>query len=484
MILKNVLLKKYIYIIIACAILLLTVFFPLSDNTLQAGNAMLTPLGRVSLGILLFCLFMWITEPIPFHITGMIGLILIALAKVDTFKGAVAIGFGNDTVVFFIGVLVLSAAMSASGLGQRISMLVLSLTGNSTSKILLGFLTIGTLLSMWVTDMAVAAILTPLALAILRKERIEPLKSKFGKGLMIACAWGPIVGGIGTPAGAGPNQLAIGFLREMLGIEVSFLQWMIYGVPSALLLIVPSWVVLMLFFKPEVAQLSTSTEELKRAYHDMPRISRNEVSTIIVFIITIILWITSSSLGKYMGVAIPTSLPALLGTCLLFLPGVTSFSWKQINEEISWSGILLIAAGITIGMEVFNTGAAAWISNLLFGGIAQMQPVVMIFVLIIIISLLKVGLSSNTVTATIIIPILIVMVQEFNLPVLGILIPASLTLSLALILVTSTPTSVIPYATGYFKISDMVKAGIVLTIVSALLMTATIYGIGLLTGIY
>lgn len=480
----SLIVKKYLWILVAVIVLLLTVFFPLPERVLSTGDASLTQMGRVSLGILLFCLLLWITEPIPFHITGMIGLALIALLKVAPFKDAVKIGFGSDTVVFFIGVLVLSAFMSKSGLGRRISMLILSLTGNNTSRILLGFLAVGTMLSMWVTDMAVAAMLTPLALAMLKQEGLEPLKSNFGKALMISCAWGPIVGGIGTPAGAGPNQLAIGFIQEMLGIEITFAQWMLYGVPCALLLIVPSWLVLMLFFKPEFKNLSMSNEQLKASFHALPPMNKSERSTTVVFLITIILWVSSSWIGKLLGIAIPTSLPALLGACLLFMPALTDFSWKEINEDISWSGIILIATGITVGMELYNTGAAAWLSNILLGDIAGLPPLAMIFVLVVVISLLKVGLSSNTVTATVIIPIIIVMVQRFQLPVLGVVLPASLTLSLAFILVTSTPTSVIPYAAGYFRISDMAKAGSVLTMLSSAIMALAIYGIGCLTGIY
>lgn len=76
---------------------------------------------------------------------------------------------------------------------------------------------------------------------------MEPMKSNFGKALMIACAWGPLIGGIGTPAGAGPNPLAIGFISDIAGIDISFTQWMIYGIPSVVLLIIPSWIVLLLF---------------------------------------------------------------------------------------------------------------------------------------------------------------------------------------------------------------------------------------------
>ncbi len=477
-------LKSYASILAAFAVMLLIMKAPVPEALLTSGTASLTEMGRASLGVLIFCLVLWITEPMPFHITGLFGLILITLFKVDTFAEAVKTGFGNDTVVFFIGVLALSAVITNSGLGKRISMLILSRTGNKTSSILLGFLIVGTLLSMWVTDMAVAAMLMPLARAMLEEQKLEPKKSNFGKALMIACAWGPIIGGIGTPAGAGPNQLAIGFISEMAGVEISFLDWMVYGVPCALLLIVPSWLVLMLFFKPEIQYLDKTKEQIQEEFKNYPRMSRNEMSTLAVFAVTIILWVSSSWLSGVLGIKIPTSMPAILGACLLFLPGVTDLKWSEVEKDISWSGILLIATGVTLGMEIYTSGAAEWLSMLLLGGIAEMGPLLQIFMILIIISFLKVGLSSNTVTATVIIPIMIVMAQQFGLPMMGIVVPASLTLSLAFILVTSTPTNVIPYSAGYFNISDMAKAGTVLTLISSAILAVAIYVIGTLTGIY
>ena len=277
-------LKSYVSIFAALVVMGLVMKLPLPESILTSGTAELTEMGRASLGVLVFCLILWITEPMPFHITGLLGIILVTLFKIDTFAEAVKTGFGNDTVVFFIGVLALSAVITNSGLGKRISMLILSRTGNKTAFILLGFLIVGTLLSMWVTDMAVAAMLMPLARAMLIEQGLEPKKSNFGKALMIACAWGPIVGGIGTPAGAGPNQLAIGFISEMAGIEISFLDWMVYGVPCALLLIIPSWLVLMLFFKPEIKQLNKTKEQIQEEFKNYPRMTHNEIATLIVFI--------------------------------------------------------------------------------------------------------------------------------------------------------------------------------------------------------
>ena len=476
--------SRYISFLAAIAVYLFISYMPLGDSVLKIDGSVLDMTGRRSLGILAFCLVLWIREPVPFHVTGFIGILFMCFAKIDTFANLIKQGFGNDTVVFFIGVLTLSSVVTRTGIGKRISVYILSKTGNSTSRILLGFLIVGPLLSMWMTAMAAAAILMPLAVTVLQEEEMKPMESNFGKALMIACAWGPLIGGIGTPAGAGPNPLAIGFISDIAGIDISFTQWMIYGIPSVALLIIPSWIILLLFFRPEKKYLNKSKEDMEHDFKQLSPISRDERHAIIIFLITAFLWITSGWLSRILGIKIGTSVPAVLCLCLFNFPGVISISWKEIQKEISWDGILLIACGISLGLAVYNAGAAEWLALLLLKGIVHMPVLVRIFMIIFIISILKVGLSSNTVTASIVIPIMIVLAFTYKLPVLGIVIPACLTLSLAFILVTSTPTSVISYSAGYFSIGDMARAGVVMTMISCVILSFSIYFIGLLTGIY
>ena len=242
--------------------------------------------------------------------------------------------------------LVLERA-TLDGTGQKaMAVLILSLTGNSTRTILFGFLAAGTLLSMWITGMAVAAMLMPLGKAVQGEEGIRPLESNFGRALMISCAWGPIIGGIGTPAGCGPNPIAIGFLKEMAGIELSFLGWMKYGVPAAL--------VLLMLFKPEFSPLKKTRKELQNEYKKLPP------------------------------------------------------RWR-------------VVAG---------------------------RP------------------------------------HLLDVSTLAVTLPAALTSSLAFILVTSSPTNVIPYSAGYFSIKDFAKGGIAITLVSSLLVASVILAVGAASGLY
>lgn len=475
---------RIIFLVIAFAAAVLFAAFPLPESVRTVGDATLAPAGQTAMGILLFALILWMTEAVPFHVTGMLSIFLLAVLKVGSFKDIVMIGFGNHIFVFFIGVLTLSSFITHSGLGNRISVYLLSKTGNRTSIIILGFLVVGALLSMWITNTAVAAMLMPLGVSILKEEGVVPMKSNFGKALMISSAWGPIIGGITAPSGAGPNPLAIGFLKEMAGVDLSFAGWMMYGVPAGFLLLLPTWGMIMLFFRPEMKRLKKSKEELHAEYAALPPMDREEKVTLVIFLLTVTLWLTTPLFEKWLGISIPISMPVLLTACLFFFPKVSGISWSEVEKEISWSSILLIVTGISIGMMLYETGAAGWLAVVFLGGIGNMHPFMQVFLVVLIISFLKIAFSSNTVTATIIIPIMITLAMNLGIDPLSISMPAALTTSMAFILVTSTPTNVIPYSAGYFSIKDMAVAGVFMTIVASIIVSGTIFVIGNFTGLY
>ncbi|MBI9097451.1 MAG: DASS family sodium-coupled anion symporter [Spirochaetaceae bacterium] len=476
--------KKTLYLGLAFTVMIAMMILPLPDSVRNAGKGFLTSEGQVAMGILLFSLVLWMTEALPFHITGMLSVILLALFDVDTFKNIVSVGFGNHIITFFIGVLILSAFITKSGLGKRISVYLLSRTGNHTSLIILGFMLVGAMLSMWITNMAVAAMLLPLGVSILEEEGALRLKSNFGKALMIACVWGPLIGGIGTPAGAGPNPIAIGFLKEMAGIDLSFTQWMMYGVPAVILLLPIGWGLLLIMFKPEMKHLKKTKEELRHEFDHYPPMSREEKLTMIIFLLTVFLWLSSGLIGKILGISIPVSMPVLLTATLFFFPGVTGLKWKEIEEDISWSGIILVVTGISIGMMLYKTGAAGWLSFVLLGGIGTLSPLLRVGSIVLIVMILKIALSSNSVTATIVIPIMIALADNLGLDALSIALPASITASLAFILVTSSPTNVIPYSAGFFSIRDFARSGIIMTIFTTVIVSLVIYFIGKASGLY
>ena len=480
--------KKWIYIAISFAVMMIikNVTFPSSITTINGAE--LTATGQEALSVLVLALLLWITEAIPFHFTGILAMALLSVFGVNSFANIVKVGFGNINVIFFIGVFILSAFINKSGLGKRLVNICLSITGNSTKFILLGFIVTGVILSMWISNMAVAAMLMPLAKSLLDEEGVEPLKSNFGKALMMSVAWGSLIGGFGTPAGNGPNPLAIGFMKDMAGVDVSFLDWMKYGVPISIILLhdidFSISLLLMLVFKPEMTHLKKSNEEIRKEFKNQPKLSRDEIVTLIIFIVTVLTWIFSAQLKKLLGIDLPIALPIAFTSMLFFFPGVSTIKYKEIEKSMSWSSIILVLSGVSLGMVLYDSGVANWIALGLLGRIENLSPILMVFVVVLSVSIMNITLSSATVSASIVIPIIIGLAMNIGVHTMALAFPAALASSLAFILITSTPTNVIAYSAGYFSIKDFAKVGVIMTVFSCIVVAVVMYGVGLMTGLY
>ncbi len=444
----------------------------------------LTDLGKACLAILAFAITLWVTEAVPFAVTALFVLLLIPVLGIADYPAAVRAGFGNPLITFFIGVLLLSTGFTRSGLGTRLVLHVLRVVGTRTDRVLLGFLVVGALLSMWITDMAVAAVLLPLGVGVLRDARLEPLKSNFGRALMIACAFGPLIGGIGTPAGAGANLAAVGYLRELAGVEITFVRWMAYGVPASLLMIPVGWRLLLRAFPPELDRLPIGDTEIAGRLTALGRPTRLEVWTLVVFAGTITVWLTTPLLAGWTGGLIdpPPQAVALGGGLLLFLPGLRVLVWKEAQRDMDWGGVILIVAGLSLGVMVFETGAARWLAQVMLGRLTLVPDILQPFVIVLVVAALHLLFSSNTVTGAIIMPILIALAQDLGLDVWAVAAPAAFTSSLAFILVTESPTNVLPYSAGYFSIRDMARVGIVMTVAAAACVTIAIVTVRSLGG--
>ncbi|OGV47676.1 MAG: hypothetical protein A2017_21955 [Lentisphaerae bacterium GWF2_44_16] len=479
---KNIILLFSAFIVMAVIMLLPSPPEIMTDK----GAVALSLQGKASLAVLVMVVILWVTEAVPFPIAGLIGMVLMVMTGASGFKEMIKEGFGNEILLFFIGVMIFSAAIEGTNLMKRLATYMLYHLGHKPKAIILVFLAIGAALSGWITDMAVAAMMLPIGVAILKDAGAKPLESNFGKALMISCAWGALIGGIATPAGCGPNPLTMAFLKDLAGVNFTFIDWMILGVPAAVMMVPCAWGILLLIFPLEKINLTIAEDDFKKRMSEFGPVSRQEIFTLVIFALTVFLWVCEPWIkvwtdGKVAYLSI--SFVAAACACLFFLPGINVISWKKAESEISWGGIILITTGLALGMAVYNTGAAAWLAQICFSRINLLSPIVIIFVVVLGVSIIKALFSSNTVTGIIMVPLLIALAKNTGLDPVLVAIPAGITSSLAFILVTSTPTNVIPYSSGYFTIRDMAKAGIWMTVASCVCVTISLFIFGRIFGI-
>ncbi|MDX9899491.1 MAG: DASS family sodium-coupled anion symporter [Spirochaetia bacterium] len=475
--------SRMVALVAACVVLAIAMLAPLPESGLTIRGAELTGQGRAAIASLAFALVLWISEALPFHITGLLAILIMMLLGAGTYTNIVGYGFGDDVVIFFIGVLVIAAGLRRSGLAKRAGSMVLVMTGNSTRAIIFGFLAAGAFLAMWITALGSVAIIMPLALGVLTEENEIPGKSKFGTALMIASAWGPLIGALGTPAGSGSNPIAIRFMSEIAGYDIDFLGWMAYGVPAALALLPAAWLIIILFFPPEQPRLARSVESIRAEARTQLPLSRDEKAVGVVFLLTIAIWMLSPTISRLIGMKVPISVGALVAVVAMFLPGVGSYTWKDIEKDIDWSGILLIATGISLGTTLYKTGAASWVAAGVLGGIGSLPTFWRLVAVVLGVFSIKVVFSSNTLTGTIIVPLVLALGTSLGLDARGLALAAALTANLAVILVTTSPVNVVPYTTGFFSIRDMARSGLALALVAAFVIAAVVRVLGGLAGI-
>jgi sodium-dependent dicarboxylate transporter 2/3/5 len=324
--------------------------------------------------------------------------------------------------------------------------------------------------------MAVAAMLLPLGVGLLRDAGLRPRESNVGRAVMIATAFGPLIGGIATPAGTAANLVAIAQLKQLVGVEVSFTRWMTYGVPAAILMVPAAWRLLLWIFPPEIERLPIEREDLQRRLTGLGPLRGAELRTLLIFGAVIAIWLLTPMVSGWTGgrIAPPVEAVALAGGVALFLPGIRIMTWKQAEADIEWGGIMLIVAGLSLGLVVFDSGAARWLSWVLLGQITMVPDLLKPFVIVVAVAALHLLFSSNTVSASIIVPILVALSSDLGLNPWATVAPAAFTSSLAFILVSEGPTTIIPYSSGYFSIKDMAKAGVWMTLAAAVCVAISV----------
>jgi len=414
----------------------------------------LNPQGRKAIAIFILCLTLWVTNIIPLAITSLLAIVLLPLLGVMDTKAAFSL-FGNRAVFFILGAFILAAALMKSGLSTRLALTFLTRIKKNPQSLLLSVLLASAFLSFWMPAHAVAALMFPIILEIARSLTLKPRKSTYGKALFLSLAWGAVIGGVATLLGGARNPLAIGMLWEEYGTRIGFLEWMIAVVPIVLLMLFFAYVVIRIFFKIDIDDVSLAEKALKEKIKTLGKITKEEKSVGVIMVVTILSWMT---LGNTIGLANI----AILSAISLFIFNITP--WSEIEEYVNWGIILMYGGAIALGAALYQTQAAEWLAHEALSPFT-LTPFVFVVIITAISKLLTEGIS-NAATVAILLPLGFALGETYNIsPVIivyAVAVPAGLAFSLPM----GTPPNAICFASGYYRISDAVKAGLVLNIIS------------------
>jgi solute carrier family 13 (sodium-dependent dicarboxylate transporter), member 2/3/5 len=466
----------------------------------------LLPLGlerqqHLLAAILLGVIVLWITEPVPIPIGGLIGVGAVVVLGVVPAADAVA-PFGSSTIFTFIGAFILAQAMLRHGIAQRVALAVLSLpgVGSSVYRVIIAFGLITCGLSAFVSNTATVAMLMPTALGILAvigelmqergtvKQDFDPLRLRVGAALLLMLAYGASVGGLLTPVGSPPNLIGRGLIEEATGERISFGQWMVIALPVCAAMFVVLAIVMFLLNKPELRHVEGVAEFVRKEREDLGPISRAEKNTLFAFGLTVLLWLlpafaalftgTDSALYTFLDSRLDEGIVAVLGASLLFILPIDwkarkpTLTWSEA-AKIDWGTIVLFGCGIIFGSLLADTGLAETIGNG-FADTLGFTSVIMITALSVVLAIMISETTSNTASAAVVVPIVIPLCQAAGIDPFVPAMAATFAASFGFMLPVSTPQNAIVYGTGAVPITRMIRTGIVFDIAGAILIVALV----------
>lgn len=459
--------------------------------------------------VLALVLTFWITEAIPIPATAILGPALMVVLGIGSVKEVFA-PFADPVIWLFLGSFVLAEGMFVHGLNQRVAYGILSMKriGSSASRILFGYGAITCLLSMWLSNTATTAMLYPIGMSILvalsgmvsqrKQQGVDIHHLKYGTGLMLMVAYASSVGGMGTPVGSPPNLIAIGQLNKFVNIKIPFFQWMVIALPIMGIMFLVLFYYLKKACPPEIEEIPSSKEFIEEEKKKLGGWNRGEKNCLFAFLFTVTLWITPGFLAIILGTEspvystyqklIPEGIAALLGAGLLFILPV---NWKERQFTISWSTavnidwgtILLFGGGLSLGEFMFKTKLASAIGDGLISltGVHSWWTITALFALV---SIIVTETTSNTAAATMVCPLAIASAQAAGVNPVAPAIASALGASMAFMLPISTPPNAIVYGSGCVPITQMIRHGFVLDIISYLVVTVGVLFMCSLLGLH
>lgn len=429
----------------------------------------LSPQGKHALVLTAVAVASWVTQIVPIAVASMFFTVVQGFVGVMPLPAALQ-NFANPVVFFVFGMFCFALAFEKSGLSERLALWFSLRADGSPTRLVFYFMAGGALLSMFIADIPVVAMLTPIALVLLKENNCEPLKSNFGRALMIGVAMACLIGGMGTPMGAGMNMMAIQFLKDTANIHITFLDWSIIGVPVVLLLTPIAWAVTIKIFKPEVKILS-GMDVVKERYAALGPLRRSEVVFLALALINVCMWFTEPLHRT------PLPIMAVMGGAVFFLPGINLLDWNFSRNRIGWEALLLNGAGCSLGMAMWKTGAAAWLGTTVLGPVAGAP----LWLLICVVGLFTVWVHllvpNNVALVAVFVPAVIGLAQQMGINPAILAIPMGFTASAAMILPID-PVPLITIQSGYYRFADWTKPGFIVSFVwvAASALSVLIFG--------
>ncbi len=455
--------------------------------------------GRATLGVMVWMGVWWLTEAVEISVTALLPIAVFPLLGAATAQEA-CFPYADPLIFLYFGGFILALSMERWGLGKRIALLTLRAMGTSARAMVMGFMLVTAVLSAFVSNTATTAMMLPIALSVIGllqrqsddQPELKPAVARFATCLLLAVAYSASVGGVMTIIGTPTNTFLIGFLKDSIApeyrIEFSFAGWLPIGVTfAAAFLPAMYWILTRILFPIQGIALTGGRAMVDRELRSLGKMSIGEWNTLVVFVVTVSLWLFRPLLVgwrfelagvSYQPLAhLSDTIIAMGAAMLLFLTPVSrkplsfTMDW-QTASRMPWGILLLFGGGLSLAAAVQAGGVAEFIGSQAIG-LAILPPVVLVLLTTTMVVFLT-ELTSNAATTASLVPVLAALGPGVGIHPYLLIIPATVAASCAFMLPVATPPNAIVFGSGRITTSQMVRAGFSLNLAAiALVMLLT-----------
>jgi sodium-dependent dicarboxylate transporter 2/3/5 len=415
----------------------------------------------------------WITEAVSISVTALLPLILFPLLKIMPIND-VGANYGSSIVFLFFGGFVMALALEKVNLHKRIALNIIKITGTTPNKVILGFMIATAALSMWISNTASTVVMLPIAMSVIGllindADGFTKSDQNFALSVMLGIAFSANAGGIATVIGTPPNSVMIGLLENEYNIQISFLKWMIIGVPFSTLMIAISYFVLLKMFPNKQLKFTASKDVINTELEKLGPMSGKEKMVLVIFGVTVFLWIFRTLINKlFPDLGLSDTIISIMAAVSLFaIPynlkkGDFIIHWKD-TSKLAWGILILFGGGLALAKGMSVSGIVDVVSNAIA---ASDISILVTAVLLIIMMLFMTELMSNVALVAVLAPVVAGIAIGLEIPILYLLIPVTMASSCAFMLPMATPPNAIVFASGYIKVHEMARVGIILNLIA------------------
>jgi len=436
----------------------------------------ISPAADRVLGVAAWMILWWITEVVSISVTALIPLTFFPFLNIMTIK-EVAPYYGHPIVFLFFGGFIMALALEKVNLHKRIALNIIQFTGTRPDRVILGFLISTSFLSMWISNTATTVVMLPIAFSVIKlmsndSDGFTGQDKKFALSIMLGIAYAANVGGIATIIGTPPNIVLAGFMESEYNYSISFVGWMMTGVPFSILMIGFIYIILTkILYKTTIDSFDGPADIISSEIAKLGKVTAQEKYVLVIFMLAIIMWTSKNYINDYfvnlnLSDTSISMLAAFSCFCIVH-QGKFVFKWKD-TKNLPWGIIILFGGGLSLANGLSQAGIIDLIGSYVSGN--NSFSILLISFILISVMLFMTELMSNVALVAIFAPMVAGVASGLDMSILKILIPLAMASSCAFMLPMATPPNAIVFASGHIKVKEMAKTGIFLNLISIALL--------------